>query len=134
MSCFIVDSHHIRALVSWAALHRVTYYMPAGRQHVETAGDGQRVAELLHRANLAAFADRYPREGAALAEPFDYRPVAASWLPAIQIVKACDCLDYQCSDWTGWPDSEARRILRAIREKAIRMLPGYEAAAWELRP
>jgi hypothetical protein len=70
----------------------------------------------------------------------------------VAIVKACDCLDYQASDWTSWEGSDANRHLAAIRraavtlafgsmraaaaaladpgQHAIRELPGYDAAPW----
>jgi len=56
-------------------------------------------------------------------------------------VKACDCLDYQASDWTGWRASDACAVLESIRAVALHLaagdykgnaydLPGYGAAPW----
>jgi hypothetical protein len=71
----------------------------------------------------------------------------------VAIVKACDCLEYQASDWTCWDRSDIAAHLAAIRAAALAMalaglsiaarvnaggldygreLPGYDAAAWEL--
>jgi hypothetical protein len=68
-------------------------------------------------------------------------------LAPVAIVKACDCLEYQASDWTCWDRSDIAAHLAAIRAAALavalaglsisarvngRELPGYDAAAWEL--
>jgi len=130
MSCFIVNDYHVNALVTWAALQRVPldYSAPVA-------------AELLAAANRRAFAQRYEGRYQDESPAFGgYQAVDVSELLPVGIVKACDCLAYQSSDWTGWDASEAAELLRAIRSAACCMvkgpqfhrLPGYEAAAWEL--
>lgn len=133
MSCIMVNDFHLDALVTWGAAHQASWYRASEGRHVDMRGNEPAAAELLHAANAAAFRERYPRDAEPI-PPHRYRARAVAWLPAVQAVKACDCLAYQCSDWTGWPESEAFRVLDAIRDAAIQRLPGYSAAAWELRP
>ena len=138
MSCFIVNDYHVNALVAWA----VRQGLPLG------AVSPDALAHELASANRAAFHQRYagdyPDESPAF-EGFDL--VDASHLVPVAVVKACDCLDYQASDWSSWRESEACAHLAAIRAAALAMatggrylgadapayhLPGYDAAAWEL--
>lgn len=133
MSCFLVNDYHLSVLVGWAVLRQVSYFTPGDRTwHKIDADAAPGVAALLRAANVAAFRGRYP--SAEVAPRYEYRAVAVGIFPPVRILRAVDCLDYQCSDWTGWRDSEARRALRAIREAAIAALPGYAAGGWELAP
>lgn len=111
------------------------------------------LAHMLACANRAAFAERYLDDpGLVPFAGFD-RSVNPSHLAPVAIVKACDCLDYQCSDWANWYGSEPSAHLAVIRARAVslalaahritpgpnaggleygRELPGYDAAAWHL--
>jgi hypothetical protein len=129
MSCFVVPDFHINALVSWT----IGRDIPLG--HGRAA-----LARTLAAANRRAYQERYQDPG----EPSDYRGfsiVDVSHLDPLAIVKACDCLDYQASDWTGWRASDACRVLESIRAVALHLaagdyqgsaydLPGYSAAPW----
>ena len=137
MSCFIVSDFHINALISWAESQRLDLdYSPAV------------AAELLAKANRRAYSERYRGE---TSDPFGgYRREDIGDAVPVEILKACRCLNYQACDWSGWEDSEAAQVLRIIEEAAMRELaevygrraldadggrnlPGYDAAAWELR-
>lgn len=137
MSCFVVSDFHINALVSWAESQRLDLdYSPAV------------AAELLAVANRRAYSERYRGE---TSDPFGgYRREDIGEAVPVEILKACRCLEYQASDWGAWDASEAARVLRIIEEAAMRELaevygrpavhdnggrnlPGYDAAAWELR-
>lgn len=129
MSCFVVPDFHVSALVSWAVRHGVD---------LDASPDA--VAHMLASANRRAYSDRYDSElvpfgGLDRSAGVDLAPVA--------IVKACDCLDYQASDWSRWTDSDAFGYMVAIRRAAValadpagnpsapgRALAGYDSAAW----
>ena len=120
------------ALVAWAI-----------RQGLDLDASPDAVAHELASANRAAFNERYGGRYASDAAPFGglNRSAGAELLP-VAIVKACDCLDYQASDWSTWEGSDANRHLAAIRRAAValadpagvatsgRALPGYDAAPW----
>ncbi len=57
---------------------------------------------------------------------------ARHYLP-VEIIKACDCYDYQSCETPDWKDTEAYAIMQMLRKRAIYSLPGYEEAAWEIR-
>ena len=121
MSCFVVSDYHVGVLVSWAVLRKAPAFFD---------GLGPRtLAAVLAEANRAAYRERYGEQP----EPaVPYQAPEARALSAVQVVKACDCLEYQCSDWSEWEGSTAQRALARIRQHAICALPGYDEAAWAL--
>jgi hypothetical protein len=133
MSCFIVPDFHVSALVSWAVAHGVD---------LDASPDA--VAYVLASANRRAYSERYQgRHDSDVAQFGGLDRSAGAELQPVAIVKACDCLDYQASDWSRWNDSDAFGYLVAIRRAAValagpagrasasgRALPGYDAAAW----
>lgn len=143
MSCFIVSDYHVSALVAWAIRAGVTF---------DASPDA--VAHMLASANRCAFSDRYAGRFDAELLPFGgLDRSAGAALDPVAIVKACDCLDYQASDWSPWNDSDAFGYLVAIRRAAVaaahlaayqaapgsykytpdpsgRALPGYDDAPW----
>jgi hypothetical protein len=134
MSCFVVPDFHVSALVAYAIRADV----------IPDAVSPDALAHELASANRAAFAERYQGRYQDDVDPFGGldRSAGADLAP-VAIVKACDCLDYQASDWTGWDASEAAAHLAAIRATAqaaclggryypepLSTLDGYDAAPW----
>ena len=134
MSCFVVSDYHVSALVAWAI-----------RQGLDLDASPDAVAHVLASANRRAYSERYAgRYDSELVAFGGLDRSAGADLVPVAIVKACDCLDYQASDWSRWDDSDASGYLAVIRRAAVtladpaaaaasgRALPGYHAAAWEL--
>ena len=133
MSCFVVSDFHVSALVSWAVAQGVT---------LDASPDA--VAHMLASANRCAYSERYAGRYDSEISPFGGLDRSAGVdLAPVAIVKACDCLDYQASDWSPWTESDAFGHMVAIRRAAValvdptgnpsasgRDLPGYDAAAW----
>ena len=136
MSCFVVSDFHVSAIVAWAVDKGVP---------LDDSPDA--VALALAAANRAAFSERYQGRYGAL--PFGGLDRSASLaLQPVEIIKACDCLAYQCSDWSAWDLSDASEDLAFIRDVAVQLvhgpwsvaygpaeargreLPGYAEAAW----
>ena len=122
MSCFVVPDYHIDTLVSWAVANHAGAF-------IDNLSPRELAAELW-LANATAYNCRY---GEVVGESYTFtmRPEVHA-MPAVQILKACACLDYQCSDWTDYPGSVAQRAIERIRDHAITYVPGYRAAAWTL--
>ena len=120
MSCFVVPDFHIDALVSWAADNGAAAFV-----------DGltpSQLARKLFLANALAYRERY---GEAVPLKYKFTRVTTDLEP-VAVLKACDCLEYQCSDWSDWSASVQDRALARIRDRAIICLPGYRSAAWTL--
>jgi hypothetical protein len=131
MSCFVVPDFHVNALVNWGH-----------RQGAILGISPDALAHMLACANRAAFSERYAGRYDSELVPFaGLDRLAGADLAPVAIVKACDCLDYQCSDWSSWSGigSEPAAHLAAIRAAALAACgwpwptnypPGYDAAAW----
>lgn len=119
MSAFIVSHDHIDALVTYAVTKGLTRRTPTEAGQVLLAENAKSVA---HRYN----------EGVSN-EPTLYRHrTFTKPLPAIAILKAVDCLAYQSCEHDGWESSDAKALLDTIRDTAIRAVPGYAEAQWEI--
>ena len=130
MSAFIVSNRHIDTLAAYAAyLH--TSYWHNGRHH--SMADPQHTAALLFAANVKSVNHRYDDNTPTDGYVYSHTPPATG-VPAVGIIKACNCLEYQSCEPDDWEESEARAALDTIRHAAACRLPGYEDAAWEIRP
>lgn len=127
MSAYVVSEYHINALVTYAAFARIGYYWQGKRREVQ--GDQRRVASVLHAENVRSVNARY-----SMADPahgHEYRIELAN-LSDIGAIKACHGLAYQSCETDDWGDTEAYAILQAIEGWAVRQLPEYADAEWEL--
>lgn len=61
-----------------------------------------------------------------------YRYSKCELLSSVQILKACDCYDYQCADVGDYDSTEAARIIDNIRRFYIQTLDGYDTAKWHI--
>jgi hypothetical protein len=128
MSAFIVTDYHINALVSYGVNNQARYW--DGQQWIyfnkETA---PALASRLYRANVQSVNSRYGERNRSTG--FGYKHVVVSHLSPADVIRACDCLDYQSCERKGWDGSQARKTLQAIRERAIEQLACC-SSTWEL--
>jgi hypothetical protein len=126
MSCYIVSESHLSALVRYACTQNLNVYNDHGK--VYAPGEEQEAVNFLDAANTNAYNERYKEsepQGAS------YRPEAP--LPShIEVIKLASCFDYQASDWSQYPGSDAERFIRHIERHAVRQLPGFKEATWEI--
>jgi hypothetical protein len=136
MSAFLVSQNHINAIVSFAAAH-------CGPTDIA-------MAAVLTAENVRSLAYRYSDIGEerALASSYVFEPVNLASLvegkrkPAVaaiatQIVKACDCFDYQACETPDYETTQAARFVAMVRNRALAMGGKgkgtlYEAARWEV--
>jgi hypothetical protein len=149
MSAYIVDRNHILYLVQAALSRRLSrhggsafrWFCGENKSGELLAGDYDRaadVANLLWRENIASVSGRYPNESSAtlpgpinenfVIEPSDFARCVE--IDPIQVLKSCDCFEYQSCEHDGWRDSEAKAFIDSLRNHAWHALPGYENAAW----
>jgi hypothetical protein len=97
------------------------------------------VANMLWRENIASVSARYPNESSAtlpgpVGENFTITPNDIStWdcvASPVQVLKSCDCYEYQSCEHPGWKQSEAKQFIDALRREAWHALPGYDDAEW----
>ena len=131
MSAYIVNDYHINALVTWAVLNDVRMWQP--RRKCWTPIDlstAQHVAATLYSENVRSvnyrYGERTKRTG------FTYKPVPITHLTAADIIKACQCLDYQSCETPDWHSTEACGYLTSIRNAAVNEMI-RACSTWQLR-
>ena len=130
MSAFVVSNEHINALVNFGL--KSTYWDPETecRESIDLK-TAQRVGQILLDENVRSVNYRYSDE--SVPTPVFKFKIGGGYT-AVQIIKAAHCLDYQSCETPDWEKTLAHSILETIKSKAERLVPGYEAAAWEIRP
>ena len=137
MSAYVVSVAHIAAIVRYGVMARnVNVYHPDAPMDLGgttilrlTYERASQVGQLLLNENHASVNYRYEEHKKP---PVYYHTWRGRQLSAVEAIKACDCLDYQCSEHPDWGGSLAKAVLTSIREAAIGHLPGYEEAPWEI--
>ena len=86
-------------------------------------------ANTLQAENVRSVNYRY--QDSEVATPITVPFRAALLVNPIDILKMCDCLEYQSCETDDWEQSAAFELLSLIRRAAIRALPGYEKAPWD---
>lgn len=146
MSAYIVDRDHIRYLVSAAVrLDRdALRWFHANVWHELPTRDRERasqVGQMLWDENIRSIEGRYPgtkgkpdrMPGKSDDGMLVYSHASGDWpgpIDPVQVLKSCNCYEYQSCEHEEWSASEAHAFIEALRARAVRTLPGYEAAAW----
>lgn len=91
---------------------------------------------ILHEQNERSVRHRYDdaeEEGMLIERP-DFSSERLPAIEPLQVLKACDCYDYQACETPDYEQTEAHRFVAEIRSLAIMELPGYDKAAWCIDP
>lgn len=149
MSAYVVSRDHIRFLVAAARSHRIVrqygmYWYHDGKSNKLDAHDrdqASHIGQMLWDENIKSINARYPDTVGKLDnmpgpvdETFIYAH-SADWpreITPVQVLKACNGYEYQACEHDGWKDSEAHAFIEALKNAAVRALPGYEEADWEM--
>ena len=159
MSAFICGEDHFKVLAIFAAsrIHGSWRVDPRYHPRLPYQDDGRGIenltdtelttlyADVLYQENIRSVRERYPKDkwedlpGPSV-KPIHIvasgreRALAAYRRTPVQILKMCDCLEYQSCETDDYRESIAFELLEAIRRAAIRELPGYEDAPWDYYP
>ena len=132
MSAFIVGNKHINAMLKAASLNRYpgdgAHYYWNGESYYFN-GNSHIIGQKLVDENYRSVNYRYTEQEEP--EQFKSMVLHAEYTP-VQIIKACDCYNYQSCETPDWRETEAYAIMTALRERAIDMLPGYDEADWNI--
>ena len=133
MSAFMCSEKHINTIVSYGIKNDATVYPTGqgGRSYWHPfQTDPNLIASILTTANVESVNLRYGKDDVSTKVRF--KPVAISRLSAVQIIKLCDCFDYQASEVNNYDQPPAAKIIEAVRARAIDKLPGYAEAVWAI--
>ena len=140
MSAYIVDHATIHAIITWArSLHICVPNLDGSPRWAPLNDlDPNEVGQLLLNENVKSVNHRYRAKDVPPAYAFrevhaikrgQYNPI----LTAIDIIKACNCLEYQSCEHPGWNRSWAKRFLDHVIDNSIPRLPDYDAAPWGIK-
>lgn len=95
------------------------------------------LGEMLWTENERSIESRYPSDHAEMLSVdyclgYEWTRPAGRPLSCAAAFKALDCYEYQACEHDGWVDSEAKRFVDALRGAIAGVLPGYDAAQWEV--
>jgi len=155
MSAFVCGQDHFKALGLFAA-SRVGGYgqghiavdpkyidgLPGEVVQLRGAELAEAYANILYAENVRSCQARYPQDTFSGLPGEGDKPEAitvlnrdemqASYkLPAVSILKMCDCLEYQSCETEDYRSTLAWELLSHIRKAAWRTLPGYDDAPWD---
>lgn len=132
MSAFMVSSDHIDGILSYAR-QRDAYLYPHGRAK---EADLTLVGRILLNENARSVNTRYGSDSGVELDDilgYEFKPFKRS-VTELEVLKACDCFDYQACETSDYDASPAADLIRRIRAKAICELAGYnQANGWELK-
>ena len=151
MSAYAVNSDHIRELAIFAVSgphndpHVNSNYLRGNfgdLQYVGIEKDKEKLAglyaDILMAENIRSVNYRYSDNGSIPEnKPFEFRAFTLGEIvypcvtDPVHILKMCNSLEYQSCETEDYYKTKAYRLLMAIKEAAIRVLPGYEDAPWE---
>jgi hypothetical protein len=156
MSAFVCDPEHFKALARFA-VRRHHGSMNVDPRYLDSK-DGDALftrpeeviatfyANTLYQENVRSVQARYPSDSFEELPGLINKPVnilvrfndlhdpRKPILPAVAILKMCQCLNYQSCETEDWETTLAFKILDHIKTAAIHNLPGYEDAPWEYTP
>ena len=127
MSAYIFSDEYLSYLVSYASKKDASYWNPEKQERVRFNGNEQKIFDLLKCANWNSVNARY---GGNDAPPETKVGLVLENFDPVQVLKACACFDYQACEVDDYENTEAARIIDAIRTRAIKgKSTGTETAA-----
>jgi hypothetical protein len=131
MSAFIVNNRTINAILQGknfgAYPGNALRYMWRGEGR-SIEGSVQKVGQVLVDENFRSVNFRYNEDQ----KPYAFRIIQDKSYTPVEVISMCDCYNYQSCEAPLWKETEAYAIVNALRERAIRNLPGYAEAYWRL--
>jgi hypothetical protein len=127
MSAFVVNKKHIDTLATYAWIKSVRICLP-DQPTIHANTHPEQFGQELVNQNYRSVNHRYQENE----KPPKYRHEITARPTEAQVLKACDCYDYQACETKDYHDTLAYAMITAIRRKAIMELPGYEEAQWEI--
>lgn len=131
MSAFVCSDMHISAIVKFAVENRVGVMVFGKQERCYAHENPAAWFKTLARANSNAVNERHKDDDDSAHKTLIASPLR-SLLEPVKLLKLIDCLEYQCSSWSDYELSTAEAMCESIRAMAIRKLPGYEDAPWDV--
>lgn len=147
MSAFIVSDDTIHAIVTFAADQKMMVKHPVTGLYHDVESFPDLIGQELVSENYRSVNVRYnetdkaptwrhvPTRRGTVKPANPYEPLSAPIrreLTPLDIIKLCDCLEYQSCETDDWESTWTYAFLNSVRHRAITKLPGYDNAPWGL--
>lgn len=130
MSAFIVSDATINAILAFAVAHKAWFYTEHFPGKYANERDIAAMAgQVILNENYRAVNYRYEEATEPHALRYDPR---AKVLRPVEVLKLIGCIEYQLAEPDDYKRTEAWELLQAIKDCAIRELPGYGDATRDL--
>ncbi len=128
MSAFIISKEHIDCLVTYAVFKRL--HCRVNDRTQADLDNADEIGQLLVNENYRSYNYLYNDENI---NPYVYSFTKSPKYSLIQIIKACNCYNYQSCETDDYYQSDAYYLVDNIIKSCIMDLPGYEESMWEIR-
>lgn len=132
MSAYVVSQAHIHAIVNFAYIkfrRDPVLYPPSGFRPSVDCTQATELGQILLDQNVRSVDYRYNEKHEP--ETFTHR-LSTTVVSLEQFFSCIACLEYQSCESNDWPETQAFHILQGLKDKAIRLLPGYDKTKWSL--
>lgn len=133
MSVSVLCDEHIHVLITAALSAAEEDFRFPYKGHVYYIGSSQMnnmVGQHLVDQNYRSFNKRYGSND----QPHKYKFEETAKFSPVEVLKACDCYEYQACEDEGWDGSLAKAFIGRLKDTMVRKLPGYEEAPWMISP
>jgi hypothetical protein len=140
MLVLLIGDAAVHALLSYAITKHQHLQHPAfpDRWHPIDKDDADIIGARLVAINHQANDNRFRTDTLVAPRLYKFRFMTAINSPetksisALDMLKLCDFLEYQCCELDAWHGSYEHGIIQSIRASSARDLPGYGDAPWGL--
>jgi hypothetical protein len=140
MSVLLIGDAAVHALLSYAIAKHQYLQHPAfpDRWHPIDKDDADIIGARLVAINHQAYDNRHRTDPVAAPRPSKFRLMTtidssvSRSITALDMLKLCDFVEYQCSKPDAWHGSYEHGIIQTIRASSARHLAGYRDAPWGL--
>lgn len=133
MSAFLVGDYHINCLLTFAKHNDAYLYTKGvycGKLSKAQKDELSRIGQILTNENNRSINHRYKETKQP--ETYQFKEILNRRFKPIEILKACQCFDYQACETDDYETTNAKDIVQRIRLCAIRCLPEYDNCdGWE---
>jgi hypothetical protein len=140
MSVMLIGDAAVHALLSYVIAKNLYLQHPTfpDRWQPIDKDDADSIGAKLIAINHRAYDNLYRTEPVAAPRPYQFRFTTTINAPetrsitALDVLKLCDFVEYQCCELDAWHGSYERGIIQSIRASSVQDLPGYQDAPWGL--
>jgi hypothetical protein len=130
MSAYVVDKTHIDALLTAGLTNPPAAYYHGDQRHEITHQTAGTIGAMLWAENVRSVNYRYQED--EWEQVYELTELDGTIKPLI-VLKAISCYEHQSCEHPEWEQSEAHAFCRALQDRMIGQLPGYDdAPGWEI--